>query len=51
MARPHATSSAQPRWHRLPHMRPQQIMAAAAKVFSRDGLHGTSLDRVAREAG
>jgi AcrR family transcriptional regulator len=26
-------------------------MAAAAKVFARDGLHGTSLDRVAREAG
>jgi AcrR family transcriptional regulator len=26
-------------------------MAAAAKVFSRQGLHGTSLDQVAREAG
>lgn len=26
-------------------------MAAAAKVFAREGLHGTSLDRVAREAG
>lgn len=26
-------------------------MAAAAKVFARQGLHGTSLDQVAREAG
>ncbi len=51
MARPHLISPPAPRWHRLPHIRPQQIMAAAAKVFARDGLHGTSLDRVAREAG
>jgi AcrR family transcriptional regulator len=51
MARPHALPPHAPRWHRLPHIRPQQIMAAAAKVFARDGLHGTSLDRVAREAG
>ena len=51
MVRPHSVSPAPPRWHRLPHIRPQQIMAAAAKVFARDGLHGTSLDCVAREAG
>lgn len=51
MPRPHTLPPRAPRWHRLPHIRPQQIMAAAAKVFARDGLHGTSLDRVAREAG
>lgn len=51
MAGPHRIVPAPPRWHRLPHIRPQQIMAAAAKVFAREGLHGTSLDRVAREAG
>jgi len=51
MARPHRIPPHAPRWHRLPHVRPQQIMAAAAKVFARDGLHGASLDHVAREAG
>ncbi len=51
MARPAPISSPAPRWQRLPHIRPQQIMAAAAKVFARQGLHGTSLDEVAREAG
>lgn len=49
MARSHPAPA--PRWQRLPHIRPQQIMAAAAKVFARQGLHGTSLDLVAREAG
>ncbi len=51
MARPHSPTSAPPRWQRLPHARPQQIMAAAAKVFGQRGLHGASLDRVAQEAG
>ena len=51
MARPDPIASPPPRWQRLPHIRPQQIMAAAAKVFARQGLHGSSLDEVAREAG
>ena len=40
-----------PRWRRLPHIRPRQILIAAAKVFSRDGLERAKLDSVAREAG
>jgi len=51
MARPQPLPPSTPRWQRLPHIRPQQIMAAAAKVFARQGLHGSSLDQVAREAG
>ena len=51
MARPRSAPSPPPRWQRLPHIRPQQIMAAAAKVFGERGLHGASLDQVAREAG
>lgn len=51
MARAPSASPPSRRWRRLPHIRPQQIMAAAAKVFARDGLHAASLDQVAREAG
>src|SRR5574341_657880 len=51
MARPQPLPATAPRWQRLPHIRPQQIMAAAAKVFARQGLHGSSPDQVAREAG
>src|SRR3972149_158668 len=51
MARPQPLPPSTPRWQRLPHIRPQQIMAAAAKVFARQGLPGSSLDQVAREAG
>ncbi len=51
MAQQTPAPSSAPRWQRLPHIRPQQIMAAAAKVFARQGLHATSLDQVAREAG
>jgi AcrR family transcriptional regulator len=51
MAYPPPVTLPSPRWQRLPHIRPQQIMAAAAKVFARQGLHGASLDQVAREAG
>ena len=51
MARQQPLPPTAPRWQRLPHIRPQQIMAAAAKVFARQGLHGSSLDQVAREAG
>jgi AcrR family transcriptional regulator len=51
MARPQPLPATTPRWQRLPHIRPKQIMTAAAKVFARQGLHGSSLDQVAREAG
>jgi len=51
MAQQTPAPAAAPRWQRLPHIRPRQIMAAAAKVFARHGLHGTSLDQVARAAG
>src|SRR3954464_1655744 len=29
----------------------QELVAAATKVFARDGFHGASLDQIAREAG
>ncbi len=51
MAQQSPVAPPHPRWQRLPHIRPRQIMAAAAKVFARQGLHGASLDQVAREAG
>src|SRR3989304_1706380 len=51
MARPQPLPPSAPPWQRLPHIRPQQIMAAAARVSPRQGLHGSSLDQVAREAG
>src|ERR1041384_208447 len=40
-----------PRWRRRPELRPRQILAAAAKVFPRKGLHGATLESVARQAG
>src|SRR3972149_4990293 len=35
----------------LPHTGARQTRPAAARVFPRQGLHGSSLDQVAREAG
>lgn len=40
-----------PRWRRRPEERPQQILEAAFRVFSAQGLHQATLDDVAREAG
>jgi AcrR family transcriptional regulator len=48
---PRTVNKPPPRWKRLPGARPQQILAAAAKVFARDGLHSATLDAVAEEAG
>jgi AcrR family transcriptional regulator len=48
------TSSIQPckpRWRRRPQKRPEEILDAAMRVFSRRGLHKTNLEEVAREAG
>ena len=40
-----------PRWHRRPEHRPEEIAAAALRVFAKRGLHQTTLDDVAKEAG
>ncbi len=45
-----AAAERTPRWRRLPHIRPQQILQGARKVFAARGLQGT-IDDVAREAG
>ncbi|HEX4934241.1 MAG TPA: TetR/AcrR family transcriptional regulator [Gemmatimonadaceae bacterium] len=43
---PHA-----PRWRRLPEERPRQIIDAAFRLFSDQGLEGARLDEIARLAG
>jgi AcrR family transcriptional regulator len=45
---PHART---PRWHRRPAERAEEISAAALRVFAQRGLHQTTLDDVAKEAG
>jgi AcrR family transcriptional regulator len=40
-----------PRWRRRPDARPAQILDAAFQLFGSRGLHGATLDEVAREAG
>jgi AcrR family transcriptional regulator len=40
-----------PRWRRQPDERPQQILEAAFRAFGGRGLHGATLEEVAREAG
>lgn len=40
-----------PRWQRQPEIRPRQILEAAFRVFGTRGLHGATLDDVARAAG
>src|SRR5581483_4945598 len=40
-----------PRWQRRPAERPEEISAAALRVFASRGLHQTTLDDVAKEAG
>lgn len=40
-----------PRWRRRPTQRPDEIAAAALQIFARRGLHQTTLDDVAKEAG
>src|SRR5215471_15804519 len=40
-----------PRWQRRAAHRPEEISAAALQVFARRGLHQTTLDDVAKEAG
>src|SRR5215470_9449538 len=46
-----AMPSRTPRWQRRPAERPEEISAAALQVFARRGLHQTTLDDVAKEAG
>jgi AcrR family transcriptional regulator len=41
----------QPRWRRRPQKRPEEILAAAMRVFCERGFHQTNLAEVAREAG
>jgi AcrR family transcriptional regulator len=45
------TSSAEPRWRRLPEERPKQILDAALAVFAEHGLAGARLEDIARRAG
>ncbi|MGE0683715.1 MAG: TetR/AcrR family transcriptional regulator [Candidatus Binatia bacterium] len=45
------TKSRTPRWQRRPEHRPEEIAAAALRVFTKCGLHQTTLDDVAKEAG
>lgn len=40
-----------PRWQRRPAQRPDEILDAALCVFTRRGLHQTTLEEVAKEAG
>jgi AcrR family transcriptional regulator len=40
-----------PRWHRRPEHRSEEIATAALHVFAKRGLHQTTLDDVAKEAG
>ena len=44
-------SSPTPRWQRRPERRPEEILDAALRVFAQRGLHQTSLEEVAKEAG
>jgi AcrR family transcriptional regulator len=46
-----ARRSGRPRWRRQPAVRPQQILEAAFRVFGSRGLHGATLEEVARAAG
>lgn len=46
-----AAPSPTPRWRRRPTQRPDEIAAAALQVFAQRGLHQTTLDDVAKEAG
>ena len=39
------------RWHRRPRQRPNEILDAALRIFARRGLHKTTLEEVAKEAG
>lgn len=48
---PTFTKSRAPRWQRRPEQRPEEIAAAALRVFAKRGLHQTTLDDVAKEAG
>jgi AcrR family transcriptional regulator len=43
--------SRHPRWQRRAAHRPEEITAAALRVFARRGLHQTALEDVAKEAG
>lgn len=45
------TKSRAPRWQRRPEQRPEEIATAALHVFAQRGLHQTTLDDVAKEAG
>ena len=46
-----AEATLQPRWHRRPESRPDEILDAARKVFGDCGFARTKLDDVARLAG
>jgi len=46
-----STRSDKPRWQRRPDHRPEEILDAALRVFTRRGLHNTTLEEVAKEAG
>jgi AcrR family transcriptional regulator len=52
MSHPHSSNSlAQPRWHRRPEARPDEILDAAQKVFGASGFARAKVDDVARLAG
>src|SRR5262245_52754506 len=40
-----------PHWQRRPERRPDEILDAAPRVFTRCGLHKTNLEEAAKEAG
>jgi AcrR family transcriptional regulator len=46
-----SSTSPAPRWQRRPEHRPEEILDAALRVFAQRGLHQTSLEEVAKEAG
>jgi AcrR family transcriptional regulator len=46
-----SAKSRTPRWQRRPEHRPDEIATAALQVFAKRGLHQTTLDDIAKEAG
>ncbi|MGH7702691.1 MAG: helix-turn-helix domain-containing protein, partial [Gemmatimonadales bacterium] len=51
MADPTPAEETSPRWQRRPEARPEEILAAALKVFGDRGFARAKLEDVAREAG
>ncbi len=48
---PRSGAARRPRWRRQPDERPRQILEAAFRIFGSRGLHGATLEEVARAAG